>query len=307
MLGTYLTFILSGVAAALALWCLLPSSPRLADRVRPYTWGSRVAMGLAPDVEHLHESPAQIGWLGRIFGLIGGWFTRRNQEELLVKLRQAAWLPALSDEEQLARYGLRTARLVASGGAVGGVLGFIWGGGSLSRAVLLAAGGALVGYFRHRGELDRAIEERRRKMQIEIYTIDQILALQIRSGGSPVQAVQQVVERGRGEVVRELAEALRMHRAGITAADTFRRLAETTPEPFCARSYLLLAAGEERGADLAAGLISLAEDGREARREALRRGAVKRRAAMLVPTIGILAPVLLLFIGAPLPYLVLNS
>ena len=53
-------------------------------------------------------------------------------------------------------------------------------------------------------------------------------------------------------------------------------------------------------------LLGLADDVREARREAIRRAATKRRAAMLIPTIAILAPVMLLFVGAPLPSLILG-
>jgi tight adherence protein C len=51
-------------------------------------------------------------------------------------------------------------------------------------------------------------------------------------------------------------------------------------------------------------LLALSDDLRDARREELRQAAVKRRAAMLLPTIGILAPIMLLFIAAPLPSIV---
>jgi pilus assembly protein TadC len=101
-----------------------------------------------------------------------------------------------------------------------------------------------------------------------------------------------------------LADALRLHRAGWRAGDALRRIAELTPEPFCARTYRLLATAEERGADLAPALLDLSEDVRETRRETMRRSATKRRATMLVPIIAILAPVLLLFVAAPLPYLI---
>ena len=141
-------------------------------------------------------------------------------------------------------------------------------------------------------------------MRIEIYTINQLLAMRVRAGGGVVSAVQAVTNRGRGEVVAELSDALRLHRAGWSASDAFRRMAELTPEPSCSRTYRLLAAAEERGADLAGALLDLAEDVRESRRESIRRSATKRRAAMLVPTIAILAPVLILFVAAPLPYLI---
>lgn len=104
----------------------------------------------------------------------------------------------------------------------------------------------------------------------------------------------------------ELSEALRMHRAGMRASEAFGRIATLTPESECARTYSLLGAADERGADLGSALLALAEDVREGRREAMRRAATKRRAAMLVPIIGILAPVMLLFVGAPLPSLLFN-
>ena len=52
--------------------------------------------------------------------------------------------------------------------------------------------------------------------------------------------------------------------------------------------------------------LGLSEDIRDARREQLHKDAVRRRAAMLVPTIAVLAPIMLLFIAAPLPSIVLG-
>ena len=51
----------------------------------------------------------------------------------------------------------------------------------------------------------------------------------------------------------------------------------------------------------------MSEDLRDAGREEIRKTATKRRAAMLVPTIAVLAPVMLLFIAAPLPSIVFGS
>ncbi len=293
----------TGIAISGLVWLLARPAPSLASRVRPYTLAARVALGRTPDVDHLDAR--RPGMVQRLAARVGEWLDRRSAEALALRLRQAGWYPGATDEERIARYRIRGVGSLALGAVVGVALASLTG---MSGVQSLALGmlGAVAGAGRHRGALARAIEERRRRMRIEIYTVDQVLALRIRAGGSPVHAVQALVERGRGAVVAELGEAMRMHRAGVPAPEAFRRIAETTPEPFCARTYQLLAAGEERGADLAAGLMALAEDGREARREAVRRGAVRRRAAMLVPTIAILAPVMLLFVGAPLPYLVLN-
>ena len=94
--------------------------------------------------------------------------------------------------------------------------------------------------------------------------------------------------------------------ARTTLTDAFRSIALATPEPSAARTYELFAVAVERGADLAEGLLALGDQLREARREEIRKQAVRRRAAMLLPTIGILAPIMLLFIAAPLPSIVLG-
>src|SRR5690606_19695317 len=112
---------------------------------------------------------------------------------------------------------------------------------------------------------------------------------------------------GRGAVVEELAEVLRAHRSGRRVTEALERAARTTPEPHAARTYKLLANGVEYGADLADGLRALSDDIREQRAEAFKRAATKRRAAMLVPIIAILAPVMLLFVAAPLPSIVFGA
>jgi tight adherence protein C len=118
--------------------------------------------------------------------------------------------------------------------------------------------------------------------------------------------VQRIVERGRGAVIEELLAVLAWTRGGMSEGEAFRRAAALTPEPSAARTYQLFATGAERGADLAGALLSLSEDIRDARREDLHKDAVRKRAAMLVPTIAILAPIMLLFIAAPLPSIVLG-
>ena len=144
-------------------------------------------------------------------------------------------------------------------------------------------------------------------MRIEIYTVNQLLAMHVRVGGGVTQAVQELVNRGAGDVIGELAEATRMHRSGMAASEAFERVARLTPEPYCARTYSLLAAAEERGSDLGDALLALAEDVREGRRESMKQRATKQRAAMLIPTIAILAPVLLVFVAAPLPSIIFGT
>ena len=119
-----------------------------------------------------------------------------------------------------------------------------------------------------------------------------------------IQAVQHIAGRGQGVVAGDLREALRLHRGGLSIAEAFQRLADTTPEPYAARTYRLLGGAEERGTDLGVALLALSSDVREARRDTLHRQATKRRAAMLVPIIALMAPVMLLFIIAPVTRIV---
>jgi tight adherence protein C len=297
------------VVAGVSGW-LLPATRRLAPRVRPYSIASRTSLGGSADVRAMATAgttSAVRGLLGPVIETLadrcGRLIDGRSDDTLARRIRQAGLYPELSEEGRVSAYRVRQLGSVVAW--LAGAVGYSLATGAATRnALVFAALGLVVGGTRQRGRLDRAIEDRQNRMRIEIYTINQLLAVRARAGGGVIQAVSQLVERGRGEVVSELREALRLHRAGVRASDAFHRIASMSHEPFCARTYSLLAVAEERGVDLAEGLLVLSEDVREARREAIRRSATRRRAAMLVPTIAVLAPVMLIFIGAPLPHLV---
>ena len=84
-------------------------------------------------------------------------------------------------------------------------------------------------------------------------------------------------------------------------------LATETPEPTAARLYRLMAAGIASGGDLARSLLVVSEDIRNERREDLERTATARRGTMLVPTVLVMAPVVLLFLIAPLPLVIFGA
>jgi Flp pilus assembly protein TadB len=302
--ASLLAALLVGVGLAGIAHRIKPPTTRLAGRLRPYAVTSR---GSLAGPAQLVEVPATFGTaaVGRLFGpplialarLVGRLFERSDDDRIALRLHQAGLADATPDDYRLRVVASATIATVAFG-ATGAVLR------APALIVGLAALGAGFGVSRVRGRVDRAIDHRRRRMRSELATVNQLLALQLRTGAGPVQAVQRLVDRGRGVVVEELREVLTWIRSGLGETDAFRRAAEITPEPSAARSYLLFAAGAERGADLAGALLALSADLRDARREELRQLAVKRRAAMLLPTIGILAPIMLLFIAAPLPSVV---
>ena len=306
-----LAAILTSVTVVAVLLRAFPPPKRLSLRVRPYTGaGGQAGAGAAEGVPLWVTSRSAAV---RLFGpmvlasahRVGRIAERMGEDQLVLRLRQARLYAGLDDRDRVASYRLAVLGTAVMFLGLGAGVTVVLRQSTL--VVLVASFGCgLAGALRVRGRLDRALERRRSRMKIEIPTINQLLAIRVRSGSGIIQAVGELTERGSGEVIGELRMALRMHRSGMSAPDAFRRLAEVTPEAHCARTYKLLASSEEMGVDLASGLRALADDARQARREALRRSATKRRSAMLIPTVAILAPVMLLFVAAPLPQLILG-
>jgi tight adherence protein C len=294
----------AGVSATCAL--IVPPTPRLAPRVRTYAMAARSALGRP---ERVAGDDPSGGLLHRLFGppvrallvRAGRVVEPRGDDGLERLLRQAGETDRRPDD-----YRLRQVGEGLVGGALGGTAALVVLHAPLV-ALLGACAGFVAGATRPRRRLERAVVDRAARIRLELYTVNHLLAMHVRTGAGPMQAVQRLVARGHGAVAAELRDVLAWIRTGMGEAAAFRHAAEMTPEPSAARTYQLLAAGVERGADLGGGLLALSEDIRDSRREQLHKEAVRRRAAMLLPTIGILAPIMLLFIAAPLPSIVLGQ
>ncbi|HEY7563911.1 MAG TPA: type II secretion system F family protein [Acidimicrobiia bacterium] len=295
--------LITALTVGLLIRALAPPAARLSRRVRPYAVPARLVSSRGLPAEGAPLVRLMRMTFGPIARRLTTWLDPRGESGLAQRLRHSGLYRSLEEDQAIEAYRIQQLGAASLWTAVGVAVAL-----ALSlpgpRALAIGALGLVIGASRNRGRLDRAIRNRRDVMRIEIYTVNQLLAMRVRAGAGVVHAVQQVVARGRGQVVGELSEVLALHRAGMRASEAFGRLAAVTPEPACSRTYALLAAADERGADLASALLELSEDVRETRREALRRAATRRRAAMLVPIIGILAPVMLLFVGAPLPRIV---
>lgn len=308
--------VVTGLVVAAIVRMAVPPTPRLAPRLRPYTVASRASLGRGAGALDTVEAGAVLsgGTLMRLLGppverlalLVGRLVDNASEQALALRLRQAGLHPGVGENVRVREYRIRQLGGATFTGVVLGVAALVAGQHVLV-AVGAFAGGAVIGAARGRGRVDRAIEDRRTRMRIELYTVNQLLAMHVRVGGGVVQGLQRVTDRCAGAVVDELSEVLRAHRTGRPLAAALAQAAATTPEPHAARTYKLLATGAEFGADLAEGLRSLSEDIRDERAEALKRTATKRRAAMLVPIIAVLAPVMLLFLAAPLPRIVVGA
>ena len=298
--------VFSGIAMAMLARLLVPPRRSLASRLKPYTIAGRASLGRPVDTSGTVSGTVTGTTLQRLFGppvhALANRLSRAidtgDDSALLLRLRQADLLQNLPETARAQEYRVRQLAAAALGILTGGAVGLIvfqTTGAALGVAFI----GFVVGATRWRGRVDRSIEERRERARIELYTVNQLLAMRTRAGGGVVQAVQHVAERGHGVVADDLRDALRLHRGGLGVSAAFRRLSEITPEPYAARTYRLLAGAEERGTDLGVALLALSKEVREARRDTLRRQATKRRAAMLIPIIALMAPVMLLFIVAP--------
>jgi len=300
------TAIGAGLAGATGL--VVRPTPRLAPRVRPYSTRARSALGHPDAPVGRHVASPHRGAASRLFGpplqalvaRLGRSVEQRGDDHLAQLLCQAGERDRTPDEHRVRQLGEGLAGGVLGGAAAALVL-------HVPIAALLAGlAGFMVGLTRSRRRLERQVADRAAQIRLELYTVNHLLAMHVRTGAGPMQAVQRLVDRGQGAAVAELRDALAWIRSGMGEAVAFRRAAELSPEPSATRTYQLLAAGIERGVDLAGGLLALSEDIRDSRREQLHKDAVRRRAAMLLPTIGILAPIMLLFIAAPLPSIVLG-
>lgn len=282
---------------------------RLAGRVRPYSITARTSLGRPADVSATADGSLlrRVLWplLQPVVVRVGERLDPETEAVLARRLRQARFLPDHDPEQRLLEYRMRAVANGLAGAALGGFAAASLGRSRGTVLALVVVGG-VAGWGRFAGRLDRVIDDHRERIRIELYTVNQLLAMHVRVGGGIVQAIQRIVDRGSGLVVTELATALSLHGSGRSLEEALTHVADTTPEPTAARTYRLLAAGSRHGADLAVSLLDHADDVRQARREGLERQATRRRAAMLLPIIGVLAPVMLLFVAAPIPSIVLG-
>jgi tight adherence protein C len=311
-----LASLLAGLAVARIAWGMVRPPARLGARVRPYSVSSRSALGRRPDTLVLSDSPVDrsdsvlVRLLGpmvlKLADALGGLVDRGGDDRLLLRLRHAGVLGDVPETRRALQYRVQVVSTAAGATAGGLGLGLLVGR-SAPAALGLGLVALVFGLAWPRGRLDRLIARRREEMRVELYTVNHLLAMHVRVGGGVIQAMQRVVERGSGAVVAELEEILRAHRSGVRISAALTRGAVQSAEPHAARTYRLLAASAEHGADLARGLMDLSRDLHSQCREDLRRLATRQRAVTIIPIVVILAPVLLLFVAAPLPSIVFGG
>lgn len=290
---------------------VFPPRRALSARVRPYAALSRSRLGTGyADVSvvaltRVDDRGPIVRVIGpvvqRVADVVGHLIDAADGPALELRLRHAGFEDTSPDQ-----YRLRQLAGAAGGLTLGVVLGAVLigtPGWTLAMAGLFGFPGLTL----HRNRVQKAIDTRRSAMRSEVSTIAQLLAVHIRSGHGPVDAVRGVCALGRGPVIEELREALGWITAGTSPQRAYDKLADVTAEPAAARLYRLLSSSARSGGDIAQPLLAISDELRAARRDELARMAVKRRTAMLAPLLLFIAPVMVLFVGAALPALVLGT
>ncbi len=302
----------AGLAAAVVVVTLLellaPPRRRLSGRIAPYVALARPRLGAGPmDLSVLSATSVDDrSSIARVFQPVADrWFDLAGRvvdvadDETIRRRLQHAGVLDLDPDQYRLRQVLQAVAGVATGCAVG-LLVIRSAVGTLLFALLLGFPAATM----QRNRLERATRERTATMRAEIATVAQLLAVHTRTGAGSVEAVRSVAVMGSGPVSGELRQALGWISGGTSPARAYDKLAEATAEPVAARLYRVLAGSARSGADVSGGLLAVANDVRDERRDEVARLAVRRRTAMLLPLLLFIAPVMVLFVAAALPSLV---
>lgn len=165
----------------------------------------------------------------------------------------------------------------------------------LASAAVFAAGAVLMIERR----LDRAIAARRERMLAEFPTVADLTCLAATVGESVRGALDLVTSLGDGPLISELRAVIRATRTGESFADALGACSRRVGLPPFDRFVEAILTAQERGVPMADALRALAFDVREGQRREVIEEAGKKQIAMLMPVIGLILPVALIFAFFP--------
>lgn len=179
------------------------------------------------------------------------------------------------------------------GAALGIVVAAAAEGTGIAAVPLLAIAG-IVG--------SRVIAARKERLRIvrlehELPTVTDALALSILAGDSVSGAIRHLCTSAGGVVTAELSSAMNSRADGLEAR--LRAAADHTASPQARRLYLLLAHGHQAGGRLAENLSALADDLRGGLEHRLTAEGGARALAVYGPILGLMIPVTLVFLMYP--------
>lgn len=279
-----------------------PPLPYISKRVSPYDSVSRVRINESLESNIVFKSD-QKSINSALMDLINKHFfnliVKKDDVDIKLLLIQAGL------DISVESYKNHLVKKMLLGSACGLMLGM--GLGNLAWVLFFTIVGGLISYSKTYSLLEKKIEKRKTIIKFELATINHLLAIYTRTGSGVTQSLKMLSNRTKGIVCNEINMVLARVNSGMPIDESLMTSIRNSPEPHFKRTFKLLASASNRGADLAQGLLDLSEDLRRDIREEVKISGAKRRAAMLLPTIGILAPIMLLFVAAPIPSIVLTG
>lgn len=280
--------IVFGTALATGLLLMAGRAPRwaapsLLRRIAPYVRDVADPAGLTP-----LQAPIMLDWRAardRLAGLWGG------SDALAQRLRRAG-MPA-----DVVAFRARQLGWGVGGLASGGVLAVAAtlagrGGPVVALLPLLLAAGATVACEQRVG---LAARRRRARIEEELPTVLEFLALCLAAGEGLRDALRRIGEVGSGVLTGELRGAVLASGTGSNMSDALLQVARTADVPALSRAVDHLVAAMDRGAPLAHVLQEQAGDAREEAKRGLIEAAGRKEILMLLPLVFLILPLSVLF------------
>ncbi|WP_137845129.1 type II secretion system F family protein [Microbacterium sp. 2FI] len=285
-----------GTALGVGVWMLLSLAPRwaaptLARRIAPYLRDITDPRGIS-----LGQAASGAGW--RIaWHDVRDRFVRVAGTDASVdrRLRQAAWAM------DAAAFRGRQLAWAIGGVAAGGVLAValvLAGRGSPALGLLPPIMGVVfaVGVD---AVLTRAAAARIARIEEELPTVLEFLALCLSAGEGIFDSLRRVGDAGAGELTTELRGVVVAVGTGSSLPEALARLSSRLEIPALSRGIDQLVAAIDRGAPLAAVLHAQALDAREDAKRTLIERAGRSEIFMLIPLVFLILPLSVLFAVFP--------
>ncbi len=299
-----LAAVLVGVSVGAVVFGVVRPPTPLRSRLGPELAIARARSGAASSgsvvgqLNRRGSSAVIFGWARSLFDLVDP----APDDELRLRMRRAG-----APSPSAANYREHQARWAAIGGVILAALIGLLGVRSIVVLVIVGFFGALLGAMQYKSKLAERAEKRAERIKVETYSTAQVIAGVSEAGLPPVAACRHICQRHHGVVSDELRTVLGWIERGTPTGRAFETLARETNEPSFARLLRMIANAASAGGDLASQLRALAIDQRRERREYLKQAAEKRKAALLLPSIIFLVPVLLLYVALPMPFILFGG
>jgi tight adherence protein C len=161
--------------------------------------------------------------------------------------------------------------------------------------IVAAAVGAIAGVLARDWWLTQQLRTRERVMLAEFPVVADLLALAVLAGEAPIDAIDRVCSRARGELTKDLDAALIQARAGTPIIRALSDLAGRSTLDALSRFVEGLVVAIERGTPLAEVLRAQAADVREQSKRSLLEAGGRKEVQMMVPVVFLILPVTVLF------------